>query len=235
MKFTNVIYFVGLMALSACAQRYSDDSLIVRALLDSAGYARISVDSATRVDSGRIVSLDLSTRRANYPGFSQVDSRINRLSALQYLSLAGNDLEYLPNELCDLARLKRLDVRNNRLKELPHAIDKLAALEELNARNNQLETLPDEFYNLKSLRIVQLMANKIGSFPDKIKYLTNLRELYVRSNNLASLPRELLHMNLAKIDYDQNKICKPTPELERWMHDRDQDWCNRQSCPSGCK
>jgi Leucine-rich repeat (LRR) protein len=228
MDLRRIIAIIGLAAVSVFAQRYSDDSLIVRMLLDSAGYSSVPAESVTRVDSGRIVWFDFSNHFTNNRGLKRLDSRIERLTALQYLSLAGNDMEYLPNELFNLPRLKRLDARNNRLRELPHSIDRCQTLEELNVRNNQLETLPDEFYNLKSLRVLQLWANKIGSFPDKVKYLTGLRELYVRGNALTSLPRELIRLPLVKFDYDENKICSPSPELERWMHDRDQDWKTRQ-------
>lgn len=48
---------------------------------------------------------------------------------LQELTLAGNDLRDLPDDLCKLGKLRKLQLSGNRLKSLPESLCSMPSLE----------------------------------------------------------------------------------------------------------
>lgn len=77
---------------------------------------------------------------------------LDRLPALQWLSLAANNLQCLPDSVCSLPSLQHLDVRQNALITLPEAIHGLRHLEYLDVSDNKLRGLPDSMLALQQLK-----------------------------------------------------------------------------------
>lgn len=77
---------------------------------------------------------------------------LDRLSALQWLSLAGNNLQCLPDSVCSLPSLQYLDVRQNALIALPEGMHGLRHLEYLDVSDNDLQSLPSSMLGLQQLR-----------------------------------------------------------------------------------
>ncbi len=77
---------------------------------------------------------------------------LERLSALEWLSLANNRLQSLPESLCSLPNLRHLDVSQNALVALPERMNSLKHLEYLDVRENTLASLPGSLLELPHLR-----------------------------------------------------------------------------------
>lgn len=77
---------------------------------------------------------------------------LERLSGLEWLSLAGNNLQNLPESLCSLPSLRHLDISQNSLAALPNCINGLRNLEHLDVRGNSLMSLPGSLLELQHLR-----------------------------------------------------------------------------------
>ena len=67
------------------------------------------------------------------------------------LSLAGNELRFVPSRIFELPALRTLDLSGNRLEELPADVRGLQRLERLGVAGNQLRDLPRELFDLPRL------------------------------------------------------------------------------------
>jgi hypothetical protein len=210
----------------------SDQIELVRAILDSAGWKDVTVESVTTVDSlGRILTLDLTNKEMGKPGVKNLPSAIGKLLALRSLHLDKNDLTELPMEIGFLRSLTDLDLQYNQLSELPASISNLNALKSLDLRSNQLSELPIDFYALKSLKILKLTGNRFTSLPEEFGRLSSLKELYLSNNRLKSIPKAVVHLKtLTYVDFQDNTICAPYPELAAWMKKWDDQWKSKQKC-----
>lgn len=83
------------------------------------------------------------------------------LASCEQLSLRGNALHVLPDEVWSLPRLTHLDLSDNDLAVLPEEIGRLASLEVLYVNANQLGELPQSLCSLPRLRYVNVSANRI--------------------------------------------------------------------------
>lgn len=210
----------------------SDQIEIVRAILDSAGWKDVTVESVTTVDSaGRILTLELTNREMDKPGIKTLPSSIGTLTALRSLHLGRNDLTEVPMEIGFLRSLTDLDLQYNQLKELPASISNLSALTSLDLRSNELSELPIDFYTLKSLKILKLTGNRFASLPEEIGRLSSLKEAYLSNNRLKSLPKAIVRMKtITYVDFQDNTICSPYAELAAWMKKWDDQWKSKQKC-----
>jgi Leucine-rich repeat (LRR) protein len=232
------VFFVCLsLAAGACAQgaparSASDQVQIVRAILDSAGWKDVTVESVSTVDSmGRILTLDLTNKEMGKSGIKSLPTAIGTLSSLTSLHLDKNDLTEIPMEIGFLRSLNDLDLQYNQLKELPASISNLTALASLDLRSNEISELPIDFYTLKSLKILKLTGNRLTSIPEEIGRLTSLKEAYLSNNRLKSLPRAIVRMKtITYVDFQDNTICAPNAELAAWMKKWDDQWKSKQKC-----
>ena len=96
--------------------------------------------------------------------FSRV---LERLTPLEWLSLAGNNLQSLPESLCSLPSLRHLDLSQNSLTELPDGMHALRHLEYLDVRDNSLQHLPGSLLELQHLRHLAADGNA-GLADDRI-------------------------------------------------------------------
>jgi hypothetical protein len=99
--------------------------------------------------------LDLSELRLAAPPPGLWD-----ITGLEDLSLAGNDIPEIPEDLGALACLRRLVVAGNRLRALPAAVATLPALEGLWAHGNALQALPAGLERLTNLKILSLAGGR---------------------------------------------------------------------------
>ena len=66
-----------------------------------------------------------------------------RLSSLQHLSVANNQLTELPVEMCALIRLEEFHAAGNQLTSLPLEFGFLVNLEKLYLQKNKIRELPE--------------------------------------------------------------------------------------------
>ena len=126
----------------------------------------------------------LSILNFNNSQLSVLPPEINCLKAsLSVLSLSGNMLVTLPNELCDLKALTELIADKNRLQFLPFNIARLANLRRLHVPQNELCELPESLSKLKRLRVLDVAGNQLRVFPTDMNTM-ELKELYCENNPL---------------------------------------------------
>lgn len=126
--------------------------------------------------------LDLSSMN-----LSSFPSGIANFKELQYLKLARNIIEKLPDQLQEFSQLKMLDLSENKLSELPENIRALNALTRLDLAHNQLSTLPEGFSELQSLEALRIDSNPFYELPKSIESLENLELLGCYRCKLSSL------------------------------------------------
>lgn len=221
------VFIVG-----AGAQMNAEEMSIVRAILDSAGKKDVTVETIAQTDqSGRIISLDLSNKGTDMSGIKTLPPDIGKLSQLKTLLLGKNSISSLPPEIGQLTSLTKLDIQYNNLTDLPPEIGKLTALEEFDGRYNQFASLPAEFFRLSKLNWLQLWGNQFKTFSEDIAKLVSLKELYIMRNKLVDLPKGITKMkSLTYVDFQDNYICKPSPEVLAWMKKWDGQWKSKQNC-----
>ncbi|CAK9235934.1 unnamed protein product [Sphagnum troendelagicum] len=147
------------------------------------------------------ISLAFSTGRLDlsYHGLEEVPLRVFQIVDLVDLSLAGNKISSLPDDIKNLVNLRRLGLAGNRLQELPASIGDLQQLEGLWITGNMLHSLPAEIGNLKHLRMLALDGNKISSLPESISGLQELQVLSVAGNNLQEIPAGIGSLKVLKV------------------------------------
>ncbi|KAG0555451.1 hypothetical protein KC19_12G170000 [Ceratodon purpureus] len=136
------------------------------------------------------ISLAVSTGRLDLSecGLQEVPPRVFEISDLVDLSLAGNRITSLPEDIKNLRALRRLGLAGNLLQELPEGIGNLQQLEGLWLHGNVLQSLPPQIGDLRQLRMLALAGNKLAQLPESISGLTNLQVLSVAGNKLCELP-----------------------------------------------
>jgi Leucine-rich repeat (LRR) protein len=216
---------------SAVESHYADDTLIVRAILDSIGRDSVSAASITKEGDGRVAYLDLSNPRLDREGMKRVPAAIGELTGLRELILNKNVISSLPSSMAHLTQLRILDLGDNELTEIPSWMGELRNLERIDLRNNEFSTLPWSFWTLGELRYVQMWGNDLETLSEDIGKLSKLEELYLQRNRLTMLPKALATMPALKyIDYDYNKLCSLEPEVEAWLMKKDKKYRQLQKC-----
>lgn len=149
-----LIIALSFFLFNAFSQTYRDDTIAVRAILDSNRLFEIPVDSVADSGNGRITELNLQCK-----GLNTLSPEIGRLNALKKLVLYENDLKVIPPEIGNLITLTILILDKTKLKSLPPEIGKCISLELLNLDANALTNLPPEIGNLKRLKNISSNGN----------------------------------------------------------------------------
>jgi hypothetical protein len=198
---------VAIAATAVLGQDYTEDSMAVRAILDTNGWAATEVDEVAVDSGGRIVTLDLHARELR-----MLPPTVATLDGLRRLDLTGCSLTALPEQVAELRHLRKLRVGGNPLGVLPAWIDQLDSLEELDARLCGLVELPEEIGRVSNLRSLILQRNRLTSLPDSMALLTRLSYLDLTGNLLESMPESMGRMLLLNEIYLANNRFKRLPQ-----------------------
>ena len=118
-----------------------------------------------------------------------------RLSALEHLSLDGNQLTgTFPSSLGFMTSLKSLDCSDNDL----------------------VGSLPEDWFELSNLHLLSLENNRMyGSLPSGLAHLTKLQELHLEKNNFWERLPDSLHSltSLIWISAQENQLTGTLPSL----------------------
>lgn len=121
---------------------------------------------------------------------------------LTFLNLNFNNLTKIPN-LSMLPNLKILDLSFNEIEIIPEEICELKNLEKLILTVNNIKTIPKYFCKLENLTEFYCDANEFEEFPIVLYDMKNLKILDFR-DNLKVLSEE----NIANMNFlDELKIC----------------------------
>ena len=131
---------------------------------------------------GGLQRLDLSCGLTEFPReiFALADS-------LEILSLSGNALSSLPDDLHRLHKLRVLFCSDNRFTELPEAIGRCAALRMVAFKANRIVRVPPAALH-EALRWLILTDNRIETLPDSLGQCTSMQKLMLSGNRLQHLP-----------------------------------------------
>ncbi|CAJ1403558.1 unnamed protein product [Effrenium voratum] len=160
-------------------------------------------------------------------------SSFQNLSGLEELTLSGNHLASLPEEVFKpLEGLNTLDISQNKLELLPPTIfDALDGLTTLNLSSNQLQNLtPGTFQNLSSLRVLDISQNMLPALqPGVWSGLERLESLSARGLGLRSIFEVAELGMLGGLDLSENALTQvPSGSLMRLEHLR---WLNLSGNP----
>ncbi|EGG13938.1 filamin/ABP280 repeat-containing protein [Cavenderia fasciculata] len=115
-------------------------------------------------------------------------TEILELRNLRTLDLAGNRLNYLPDEISSLAAtLQALDLSENQFTSFPPPITTLTALRSLRLAGNQLGQLTSVFTNLSNLEVIDFSECQLTSFDFDLSKLVALTDLSLARNRISEL------------------------------------------------
>ena len=130
------------------------------------------------------------------------------LSSLRKLSLSGNDLHELPQEIESLKRLEILLLDGNELEELPLSIAHLESLKIIDISKNKLSGVPSNFCSLPELRIVTAHSNRFKVLSKDFGNLSKLESFDISNNKLDTIPSSLGSLGkLFKLNLANNRLC----------------------------
>ena len=169
--------------------------------LDLSNNLILDIDS---VDFSKLQNLTSLSLQGN--SLWQISNNLAQLTNLKYLNLSSNNLTQLPGKLCDIRTLVELDLSFNHISSLPENIGQLINLEKLSMTNNDLnKELPKSFKRLLSLRELDVRYNKLQNI-DLLSELPNLEVLYCSKNSVYSFD-DTFH-KLRMFYFDRNPITR---------------------------
>jgi Leucine-rich repeat (LRR) protein len=137
-----------------------------------------------------------------------------KLTSLECLSLASNQLTSLPDNFTLLTNLQELNLLNNRLVSLPERIGLMCSLKNIEIANNCIKALPITFAALDKLIRVNFECNHLKVLPENLDNMLRCRSLNFNNNRLIRLPRCLARMpSLVSLSASKNAISYIPQEL----------------------
>ena len=99
-----------------------------------------------------------------------IDTLIPAIGSLRLtsLSLAGNNLRSLPEEIGNLVGLYYLDVSNNNLTSLPDGLGLMVSCTEIDIEDNEIVVLPETIYQLDDLDEMHVNNNRLVNLSNKM-------------------------------------------------------------------
>jgi len=133
----------------------------------------------------------LKSLTLSFNGISTIGSELNS-PVLEIFHYQRNNVIIFPSQILHLRALKLLNLCGNRLNYMPDEIDQLALLENLDLSENSFSSLPPSLFRLTSLTLLNIGKNTLGSLPRDLEALTGLENLYAPSCSLKEI-----HFNIA--------------------------------------
>jgi len=150
----------------------------------------------------------------SFMGIKSLPGEIGKLSNLEFLAIAGNQLTSVPVELGKLTNLTMLLLHKNQFGSVPAELGKLTKLTVLDVSRNQLTSVPAELGNLTELTELDLRDNELTRVPTELGKLTKLTALHLWNNQLASVPAQLGKLtNLTALNLNGNRLTSVPGEL----------------------
>jgi len=115
----------------------------------------------------------------------------NLPASLTSLSIDGNRLATVPDQIGAMVNLTELGLGHCGLILTPGWMRNLTSLEKLRLHGNRLTALPEWLANLTRLESLWLNDNRLPELPRQLRELTSLRHLHVSGNLFQGLPEWL--------------------------------------------
>jgi Leucine-rich repeat (LRR) protein len=116
-----------------------------------------------------------------------------QLTQLETLSLRGNELSQIPDDIGNLKKLIVLSLKKNQFTEIPAVIGELESLITLYIGDNKFDEqiqlqIPNEMMRLANFKYLHLEQNRLTEIPAGIKNLENLELLDLSFNEFTIDP-----------------------------------------------
>ncbi|KAJ8268405.1 hypothetical protein COCON_G00135770 [Conger conger] len=188
--------------------------------LDASIFPRLEVLHCER---NRLTSLSLrgGPLRGLYASANTVPWTVP--SNLTYMDVSRNQLESVPEWLCDVRLLEVLDISHNHVCQLPARLFCSSSLRKLLMGHNQLQRLPERLEQTQ-VEVLDVQHNLLGELPTSLFLKANsLRCLNASANQLESLPPSSLseesHSILQELYLTNNRLTdKCVPLLTGHSH-----------------
>lgn len=152
-------------------------------------------------DLDSLRSLDLNHNRLKL-----TESDVRHASKVKKLSIGGNNIEKLPENI-GILQCTNLNLGKNKLSSLPASFADLKQVHHLIFYENEFVTIPEEIAGFNNLQHLDFYKNHIKEIPDFVGNYENLRYLYLSYNEVETIPDTL--RNLKNLNYfyiHHNKI-----------------------------
>eukprot|EP01096_Ripella_sp_DP13-Kostka_P011210 TRINITY_DN44_c0_g1_i2.p1 TRINITY_DN44_c0_g1~~TRINITY_DN44_c0_g1_i2.p1 ORF type:complete len:451 (+),score=250.02 TRINITY_DN44_c0_g1_i2:636-1988(+) len=149
----------------------------------------------------------------------------NQAASLARLDLSNNGLASIPADFAKLSKLDILSLANNNLSEIINGLDNLpSSIQSLNLSSNPLAIMPSSINRFSNLTTLVLSDAKLNDLPSTVCELTHLKTLDLADNLFPSLPKSLsalsssCKVSLCDEDKDEHLIMsaprpRPLPRL----------------------
>ena len=141
-------------------------------------------------------------KRPNFKTYTSLEEALQYPDSVFILSLKGEKLTSIPDDVFKFKHLLVLDLSKNRITELPAKIGQFSDLVELDLSNNRMTALPTEIGGMRSLRKFSLNRNSIATLPESIGEMSSLEVLELWDNEIIELPtsmRNLKHLRVLEL------------------------------------
>jgi len=156
-----------------------------------------------------LTRLDLS-----YNLLTMLQPAIQNLISLQVLTLRGNQLQELPDELFCCTALTMLDLSSNQLKEVKDGLGQLVFLKELQLASNRLVALPFSIGMLSRLESLKVESNRLVNLPNAMGGLSSLQTLTARENEIREIGEWIGSLpQLRLLELAKNSIVRVDPSI----------------------
>lgn len=141
---------------------------------------------------------------------SEFPDELSELHYLQGFYANGNRLTTFPDQLLLLPILSSIDLSENQIVKIPAEIALMDQLTRLSMDDNMLTSIPVQLYELSKLSILELGGNGLTEIPAGIDNLKELKKLDLSNNQLKSVPEGLsnLSLNLKDLYLQGNQISR---------------------------
>ena len=136
---------------------------------------------------------------------------IRRLSKVEDILLAGNDIKKLPDNV-GILRCESLNLSKNQISTLPKSFANLKQARYLIFYENQFESIPEELAGFKNLKHLDFYKNKITEIPDFVGDMDNLQQLFLSFNQIEEIPDTLRNLKRLKYFYIHHNELHFLPE-----------------------
>eukprot|EP01147_Barroeca_monosierra_P010860 gene10860-2935_t len=157
--------------------------------------------------------LDVSSNK-----LTQLPACISRLSeTLVDLNLSNNNLELLPDEVCQLFQLRELSVGRNKLDRLPTDLGQLQALVSLDVSNNSITKLPISIAAIVKLTTLNVENNPLIVPPSHICARGRIHILnYLQQTALAEQHKKVDQVTQSEnaVSHEQRRSCDLRSQLQ---------------------
>jgi Leucine-rich repeat (LRR) protein len=132
------------------------------------------------------------------PYFYSVGDAMRNPAAVYKLSLSGQKLRAIPDEVFRMSNLQILNLSGNRIEEVPAEIRNLKNLQIIILSNNRIRVLPDAFRELENATHLYLGRNRLIEVSAWVGGLSKLRALDVSFNHLTEYEIQRLQQRMPR-------------------------------------